>query len=195
MKKYSLFSFFIAIILLSGCSEDFQLQKSVFIEDVNYPGLPEYSEWGYNTFGAYIDRKVFASTESDLPGKIIVNKDTFHLILKGRSDYNTLILKFSVVGYSPADYPDLITLNDSTINLTGKACIVTLTDGYSPKKLTVTEGKLYFKRVQKLYVDRELTESIVSGTFNFKALNAGEPIAVSNGRFDLGVGYDNFFKY
>ena len=195
MKKQSLFLYFIGIILLSGCSEDYQLQKSVFINDVNNPGLPEYSEWGYNTFGAYIDRKVFASTESDLPGKIIVNKDTFHLILKGRSDYNTLILKFSVVGYSPADYPDLIALNDSVIDLKNPRCIVTLAYPNSSKKLTVSEGNLYIKRVQKLSVDRVLTESIVSGTFSFKTFIDGEPVAVSNGRFDLGIGYDNFFKY
>lgn len=195
MKKYSLFSFIIGIILLSGCSEDFQLQNSVFINDVNNPGLPEYSEWAYNTFGAYIDRTVFASTDNDLPGKIVVSKDTFNMILRGRSDNNTLILKFSIIGYSPADYPDLISLNDSVIDLKNPRCIVTLGSSNVSTKLAVSEGKLYFKRVQKLSVDRMLTESIVSGTFNFKTFIDGEPVAVSNGRFDLGIGYDNFFKY
>ena len=186
---------FIGIILLSGCSQDFQLQKSVFINDVNNPGLPEYSEWGYNTFGAYIDRTVFASTSEELPGKIVVNKDTFNLILKGRSGYEILTLKFSIVGYMPADYPDLISLNDSTFDLKSANCIVSLGNPNNSKKLAVSEGKLYFKRVQKLYVDKELTESIVSGTFNFKTILNGEPIAISNGRFDFGIGYDNFFKY
>ncbi|MDD4971982.1 MAG: hypothetical protein PHT07_21355 [Paludibacter sp.] len=195
MKKYSIVTLFIGIILLIGCSEDFQLQKSVFINDVNNPGLPEYSEWGYNTFGAYIDRTVFASTDNDLPGKIVVNKDTFNLILKGKSGYETLSLKFSIIGYSPADYPDLISLNDSIIDLKIARCIVTLGYPYNSKKLAISEGKLYFKRVQNLYVDKVLTETIVSGTFNFKTILDGEPVAISNGRFDLGIGYDNFFKY
>ena len=195
MKKYSIVTLIIGIILLCGCSEDFQLQKSVFINDVNNPGLPEYSEWGYNTFGAYIDRNVFASTNNDLPGKIVVNKDTFNLILKGEFGYETLSLKFSIVGYSPADYPILISLNDSIIDLKNAGCFVTFGYPYNSKRLTVSEGKLYFKRVQNLYVDKVLTGSIVSGTFNFKTYLNGEPVAVSNGRFDFGIGYDSFFKY
>ena len=193
MKKYSIF--LLSILFICGCSEDFRLQKSVFINDINNPGLPEYSEWGYNTFGAYIDWGVFISNSNELPVKIIVNKDTFNLLLKGRMNSEDLSLKFSIIGYSPVDYPDLISLNESTIDLTSNQCIVTMTDPLTSQKLNVNEGKLIFKRVQKLYVDKVLTESILSGTFEFKTIIKGEPIAFSNGRFDLGIGYDNFFKF
>jgi len=195
MGKYSILKLTILIMILSGCSQDFNLQKSVFINDVNNPGLPEYSEWGYNTFGAYIDREVFVSTENEQPAKIIVNKDTLNLLLKGKSDSETITLKFSIIGNVPADFVGLISLNDSTIDLTNSKCIVTLTKKLTSKRLTVYEGNLFFKRVQTLYVDKTLTESILSGTFNFKTIIDGEPIAFSNGRFDLGIGYDNFFKF
>jgi len=195
MKKYIFLPVLVVMLLAGGCSTDFNLEKSVFIEDINNPGLPEYSEWGYNTFGAYIDRKTFVSDLTDLPSKIIVNKDTFNFLLKGRSNSDDISLKFSVIGYSPADYTDLISLNDSTFNLTGKNCIITLTEPLSTKILTVYEGTLVFKRVQKLYVDKVLTESILSGTFNFKTFINAEPVSISNGRFDVGIGSENFYKF
>jgi len=194
MKKYAILTISILALLIGGCTEDFRLQNSIFINDINNPGLPEYSEWGYNTFGAYIDREVFASTNYELPAKIVVTKDTFNLMLKGKLNTEVVTLRFSIVGYSPVDYQGLITLNDSTVDLTAKNCFVTMTDPVSTTRLQVYEGKLFFKRVQKLYVDKELTESILSGTFNFKTLRNGEPISISNGRFDVGVGSDNFFK-
>ena len=195
MKKYIFLPVLVVMLLAGGCSQDFNLEKSVFIEDINNPGLPEYSEWGYNTFGAYIDRKTFVSDLTDLPSKIIVNKDTFNFLLKGRSNSDDISLKFSVIGYSPADYTDLISLNDSTFNLTGKNCIITLTEPLSTKILTVYEGTLVFKRVQKLYVDKVLTESILSGTFNFKTFINAEPVSISSGRFDVGIGSENFYKF
>jgi len=195
MKKYIFLPVLVVMLLAGGCSTDFNLEKSVFIEDINNPGLPEYSEWGYNTFGAYIDRKTFVSDLTDLPSKIIVNKDTFNFLLKGRSNSDDISLKFSVIGYSPADYTDLISLNDSTFNLTGKNCIITLTEPLSTKILTVYEGTLVFKRVQKLYVDKVLTESILSGTFNFKTFINAEPVSISGGRFDVGIGSENFYKF
>lgn len=195
MKKYIILPLIILVLIISGCSDDYQLQKSVFIADVNNPGLPIYSEWGYNTFGAYIDRKPFISNNSDLPAKIIVNKDTFNLILKGTIDYQSATLKFSILGYSPTAYTDLVSLNDSTIDLTSNKCIVTLTRDTTIRRLYVFEGELTFKRAQSLYVDKELAESILSGTFKFKTFIDREPIAISNGRFDFGIGYENFYNY
>jgi len=196
MKKQIYLPIFLFLLILGACtSEDVQLEKSIFIEDVNNPGLPIYSEWGYNTFGAYIDRKVFISNDFDLPAKIIVNSDTLTLILKGTLKSEMATLKFTLIGYSPADYPDLVSFNNSTIDLTSDKCIITLTTYSKTLALDVFDGKIFFKRVQNLYVDKEQTESILSGTFNFKTFIDGEPIAVSNGRFDLGIGYGNFYNY
>jgi hypothetical protein len=195
MKKYTILAIMLLGLLLGGCTQDFRLENSIFIEDMNNPGLPEYSEWGYNSFGAYVDREIFASNSVELPAKIIITKDTFNFLLKGVLNKNVTTLRFSIIGYAPAAYPGLITLNDSTFDLTGKNCLVTLTDKFSTTRLQVFEGKLVFKRVQKLNVDKTMTESILSGTFNFKTFDNGEPIAVTNGRFDVGVGDDNFFKF
>ena len=195
MKSPSLFFLSILFIFSGGCSTDYQLHRSVFINDKNNPGLPEYSEWGYNTFGTYIDRKVFVSDEYNQPGKIIINNDSCHLLLSGRSNTENISLEFAFKGYSPADYSGLISLNNTTFDLKGKDCIVLLNDSKGSRKLTVYEGSLFFKRVQKLYVDKVLTESILSGTFDFKTIINGEPVTFSNGRFDLGIGNDNFFKF
>ena len=84
MKTIRFIPLIILFTLLLACekAEDYSLSQTIFIEDSYYPGLPIYSEWGYNTFGAYIDRKPFISTDYDLPVKIIVNTDTLHMILR-----------------------------------------------------------------------------------------------------------------
>jgi len=201
MKRYfsatSLILIILAIFMISCSSEQdtFSLKKSIFIADPENPGLPIYSEWGYNTFGAYIDRNVFVSGDNDLPIKIIVNSDTLNILLKGTMDGKFASIKFSFIGYPLADYPDLKTLNDSIINMKSNKCIVVLTRENSSETLKIIEGKFHFKRTQDLYVDKVYTKSIISGVFSFKTFFDKEPVAISNGRFDLGIGYENFYNY
>ncbi len=181
-------------LLLTGCSIN-SLNDSTFIEDRNNPGLPEYSEWGFNTFGAYIDRSAYVSAYDVMPAKIIVSADTFQLRLNGQWKGSPLTLKFSLKGYNPTNYSSLTSLNDSRFNLVDKNYKVTMIYLGNTQVLNVYEGELYFKRVQLLYVDKESTETILSGTFMFKTHFADEPVTISSGRFDLGIGFDNFYKF
>lgn len=197
--KTSRFIYLLMLIPIGLCScakmEEFNLSGTVFIEDPYYPGLPVNSEWGYNTFGAYIDRKPFVSTTEDLPVKIIVNGDTLHFTLRGRMGTQDVDLKFSIKGYSPATYFDLTDLDNQTINLKESGRAVTLKIGGVTTFLNLIEGELTIKRVQRLYVDEEPTRTIISGEFNLKTFLDNEPIAISYGRFDLGIGYENFYNY
>lgn len=184
-------------LAISSCAkmEDFNLSGTVFIEDPYYPGLPIYSEWGYNTFGAYIDRKPFISTTDDLPVKIIVNTDTLHLILRGRMGSENVDLKISIKGLAPATYSDLTGLENTTFNLKEPGRAVSLKIGNLTTVLTLIEGELQVTKVQRLYVDEEPTRTIMSGYLNLKTFLNNEPIAISHGRFDLGIGYENFYNY
>ncbi len=175
--------------------EDFNLSGTIFIQDPYYPGLPIYSEWGYNTFGAYIDRKPFISTQEDIPAKIIVNPDTLNLILRGRMGYEPVDLKFSLKGYSPATNFDLTGLDSITIDLKDPGNSVSLKIGDKTNRLTIIEGELKIVRVQRLFVDEEAMRTIMSGKFNFKTFLNSEPVAISYGRFDLGIGYENFYNF
>ncbi len=198
MKSYTfLFFSLIFSFLFFSCEkmDDFELSQTVFIEDPYYPGLPIYSEWGYNTFGAYIDRRPFVSTNYDLPVKIIVNSDMLHMNLRGVMDGQEVDLKFSVKGYSPASHYDLTGLNNTTIDLKESGRQVFLKLGDHNRELELIEGELRFERVQLLYVDEDLTRTIVSGYFQLKTFLKGEPIAISHGRFDFGIGYENFYNY
>ncbi|MDD2284998.1 MAG: hypothetical protein PHQ11_06330 [Paludibacter sp.] len=188
-------SIIVAVSLTSCEMADFELSKSVFIEDYDYPGLPIYSEWGYNTFGMYIDRGVFVSSGDVFPAKIIVNPDTFNITFSGRYNYNPASLRISVIGYVPIDYPELVKLNDSILDLKASNCIVTLKYGNESKKLNIIQGNIKFKRVQNLFVDKEFAKTILSGTIEFKTFLNNEPVAITNGRFDLGIGYENFYYY
>ena len=195
MKKY-IVSALLGVLILVGCKDmDYDLQQSVFIEDPVYPGLPEYSEWGYNTFGVYIDRKPFTSNNRDLPAKIIVNEDTLNLQLTGTMDNEKIMMKFSFVGYPIADYDGLTELNDKTFDLTSNRCIVSMTRNNIPETLDVFEGTFSVKSVQNLVLDGELAKSILSGRFNFKTFINKEPTVIANGRFDLGIGYNIFFNF
>lgn len=187
----------IVALLLSSCmtEDSYTLSKPVFIQDTEYPGLPIYSEWGYNTFGVYIDGQAFTSTYSLLPLKVIVNSDTLHLIFKGEMGGSFESLKFSFVGYPLASFSDFKTLNKTTIDLKTANCIVTLANNNTSEVLRITEGKFQFLRVQDLYVDKVFTKTIISGRFNFKTFFGNEPTSISYGRFDIGVGEDNFFNY
>jgi hypothetical protein len=198
MKAFKLFLILLTVATVAvSCkkSEDFALSETIFINDPYYPGLPIYSEWGYNTFGAYIDRKPFISTQAELPAKILVNGDTLHLILKGRMSSQPVELRISIKGYAPADYFELVSLNQTTINLKDPGRALKLKIGNQQYDLSIIEGEILFNKVQKLYVDEEPTKSIISGYFRFKTFLDDEPIAVSNGRFDLGIGYDTFYNY
>jgi hypothetical protein len=198
MKKARIIHFLIALqFLISSCEkmEDFSLSETIFIEDPYTPGLPVYSEWGYNTFGAYIDRKPFISGNYELPSKVIVNTDTLHLILRGMMGGNEIDLKFSLKGYSPATHYELIQLDNSVINLKEACRTVTLKIRDEVSELELIEGELEVKRVQRLYVDEELTRTIMSGQFRLKTFLNNEPVSVSFGRFDLGIGYENFYNF
>lgn len=198
MKKLKITYLLISFLVISiSCDklDDFNLSSTIFIEDQYYPGLPIYSEWGYNTFGAYIDRKVFVSTSDDLPVKVIVNPDTVHMIFRGRMGSYPVDLKFSIKGFSPETYYDLTLLDDTIINLKENGRAVSLKIGNETTELNLIEGELIIKKVQRLYVDEELSRSIMSGYFNLKTFLNNEPISISQGRFDFGVGYENFYYY
>ena len=198
MKALQILSVAITILLMGqACQkmDDFFLSGTVFIEDPYYPGLPIYSEWGYNTFGAYIDREPFVSNIGDIPVKVIVNTDTLRMILKGRMGDQEVDLTFSVKGFSPETYYDLTVMDDTIINLKEIGRAVTMKIGDETIDLELIEGELTINRVQRLSVDEELTRTIMSGYFQLKTFLDNEPIAISQGRFDLGIGYENFYNY
>lgn len=183
-------------MVLASCSkmDDFSLSETVFIEDPYYPGLPIYSEWGYNTFGAYIDRSPFVSTSVDLPVKVIVNSDTLNLNMRGRMGSQNVDLRFAIKGFSPLNYFDLTMLDNTTINLKDPGRAVVLIIGDQTTELEIIEGELIISRVQRLYLDEVPTKTIMSGYFQLKTFLKNEPIAISHGRFDLGIGYENFYN-
>lgn len=195
MKK--IMAIIAATLLIWGCDSSNSLYDSIYIFDDEHTDLPAYTEWGYNTFGAYYDRDVFISG-SNTPGKILVkdNKTVFSLAGHVTGDYYTdwnLTLKFVLSGYSPAKYDDLVSLNDSTINLTDPKVKVCIFADYVEDTVQVLSGELNIKRVQHLFVDKKSVEAILSGYFDLRVIKGVSPITISNGRFDVGIGNNNFY--
>ncbi len=199
MNKNSYLLFVLILsISLSSCMKDMELEQSVFIADPEYPGLPQYSEWGYNTFGAYYDREIFVSNDIEIPLKVIVTTDTTTFSFKGQkgSGYygnSTMAVKFIVPGFYPRNYADLLVLNDSIVDInTSGGDIKIYIDG-NLVEATILNGNIDFNRVQRLIVDAEQVQLIASGYFFFQVIINDEPISISNGRFDIGIGASNFF--
>lgn len=203
MRK-NLIKLFISVVILSvSCSKEYELNKSVFIPDRDFPDLPAYTERGYNTFGAYYDRELFLYDDNTVPVKVINTGGKTSFTLKGHKG-NTgyysgtssqMSLSFGLHGFLPDSYSDLIALNDTIINLQDSLCQVSLLIDNAEPNVRILNGSLNFKRAQNLIVDKEQVEVILSGTFEFQALIDNEPISITSGRFDVGVGTGNFFRY
>jgi len=205
MKKTFILLILTAALFFTACSDDAELQRSVFISDEDYPNLPAYTEWGYNTFGAYYDRELFIYNVYEVPAKVVNTEGTTSFILNGTRglyyyyDYNagnnSMSVSFDLIGFLPQAYTDLVVLNDSVIDLMNPDCRVMVTMNGQKYQEEIIGGTLHFKRVQNLLVDKKQVEVILSGTFEYQALNNDVPFSVSQGRFDVAVGKDNFYRY
>ncbi len=204
MKNYIIHIAFGALLLMAACSKETELKKSVFIPDTDFPDLPAYSEWGYNTFGAYYDRELFIYTENDVPAKIINTGGKTSFLLKGQKrsaqysyDYDpvNMSISFDLYGFQPNTFSDLLALHDTTIDLTGPNFKMIVTIDTVKHEEQIMSGTLKFIRAQQLMVDKNQVEVILSGEFGYTALVDEEPISITLGRFDVGIGEDNFFKY
>jgi hypothetical protein len=193
----------IAIILIFvSCKKENDLKKTITVYDSEFTDLPEYSEWGYNTFGAYYDREVFISTDEKVPAKVILTDSILSFVLEGRkgnSYYddgsNGMKMTFNIKGFTPGNYTDMKILNDTVFNLKDTTYKVLVTIDTTVYTANILSGQLFIKRARNLLVDNKQVEVILSGYFDFKALINGSPVTISEGRFDVGIGPDNFYIY
>lgn len=208
MRKLIILCVGSGFLLFTACSKETELAKSVFIPDKDHPELPAYTEWGYNTFGAYFDREIFANNDNKVPAKVIntggrttitfkgqVGIDNYYSSYWSNSAYAAVSMTFDLPGISPQVYADLISLNNTTIDLTSLQSGVSITIDTITYACTVLNGSLIIKKAQNLIVDKKPVEVILSGVFEFQAIIRDEPVSITLGRFDVGIGNDNFFKY
>lgn len=199
--KTNMFPLLIICCSLWACSEETELRKSIFFPDPEFPELPEYSEWGYNTFGAYYDREPFISNDKEVPLKVIQREEKTSFVFTGQKGllYNPisdpLSLAIIVSGSQAESYSDLMKFHNTTLQLADPALTVVVMQGPHADTVDVLQGEFQFLRAQFLLVDQKPREVILSGIFAFQAIVNGVPIAITNGRFDVGVHADNFFRY
>jgi hypothetical protein len=209
MKKLHAF-IIVAAILICSCKKDNDLRRSIFLSDPGDYSLPAYSEWGYNTFGAYIDREIFVSNNDAVPAKFVCAADTASFIIDGTYNnflqrnetgyysayrYPRMIMTFKFSGFSVETYSGLVVLNDTVFDLSmpeNKLSITIDSINYTP---VVLSGQVYFKRAQLLIVDKIEVQTILSGNFEMKILLDNMPLTISEGRFDMGINNYNFYRY
>jgi hypothetical protein len=193
MKTSKVTGFLFLLALFGGCVIDDDLHRTIFIRDKQYRDLPKYSEWGYNTFGAFMNDDVFVSGDDYWYPASISTSDTsmtisFHGEKRSKEmDTTDMTLSFVIPRYSPRDARYLLSLNDEVFDLINSSSTVLIMSDTTIFPVTISSGELRFTRVQNLLVDNNPEETILSGTFEFQGLMNGDPVSVSNGRFDVGV--------
>lgn len=196
MKQQFIITLTIILLIATGCDYhvDYLITESVFIEDAENPGLPIYSERGYNSFGVYWGLQPWTTGRGHDPSKIVVKENTCHIYLSGSiMDEIPYTLVLSLPDYIPTDYTALLSLDKRSYDLTGTDCALSLLWGNTPCKLEILDGEFHVKRAQYLHIDKKLQGSVLSGTFSFKATVDGKPATFSNGRFDMRFGEENFY--
>jgi hypothetical protein len=192
MKINYVIRFLLFSAIMASCGDDGDLHRTIFIRDKDYRDLPQYSEWGYNTFGAYINDEVFISGTRWDPALLSTDNQTMILSFYGEKissekDTTNLMLSFSIPRNSPHDGQYLMALNDTVIDLTNPSTRILIYSDTYTYPIDVSSGELHFRRVQNLLVDNNPEETILSGTFEFEGLMNGNPVSVTHGRFDVGV--------
>lgn len=196
MKNNIIYPLLLSMLIFGACSKEAGLEKTIFFPDPDYPELPKYSEWGYNTFGAFYDRQAFVSTNNIVPLKVIVKDGATTFRFSGRLEgYRDMSILFVLPDYTPSVYTDLMDLNGKTIDLKSNENTVVIKIDNLEQPVALLNGNLDFVKVQNLYVDKVAEEVILSGEFEFQIVLDDEPFTVSRGRFDMGVSYDNFFVF
>jgi len=198
LNKMKKLIYILLIPVLFACSKEHDLNETVYIADPSAEGLPIYSENGYNSFGCYIDRKVFRSSNDIIPVKILIKDNSTIVVLDGvGSDFNnskiTLTFKFNDKVFKK--YGDFSQWRDKTFDLKEENIDVYWSEVDKNTPLQLLGGEIEFKRVLELSVDNEPEEIILSGTFLIKALINDVPTTFSEGRFDLGINNNNFYVY
>jgi len=191
MNKQLIF-ILLTLCVAFACDDESTLEGSLYVPDYENPGLPKYSELGYNTFGAYYDRQSFRSS-TVVPVKVIVTEGVTSFTLIGYMESHEVSLSIEMADFLPDDFTDLLELHNTTLDLTDESYTVIIENDGVEQEAEILNGTFHFKRTQNLVVDKELFGVILSGTFEFQAIIDGEPITVSNGRFDVSVNENNFY--
>lgn len=192
---FNLFLWMLVLVIATGCAEDFdyRIANSVFIEDNESPGLPIYSEKGYNSFGVYWGLTPLTTQRPHDQSIILVKNDSCHIRFSGSTGQYPYTLQVSLPGYTPKTFNDLLSLQDQKFDLSKSECAIFLFLDNRPIDFEVKEGSFTVKRTQNMYIDKELQGVVLSGIFSFKANVDGIPVTFSNGRFDMRFGGENFF--
>lgn len=187
---------------MTACSKS-DFKETQYISDPDFPGLPIYSEMGYNTFGAYINEQVFSvlSYGSNRPFYLVADRECLTLTLYGWREGTNLNMVFTFpidTTYHLEDYHSLLALDGKTftIDTTPTSCNVRFEGYYAPEIDSIYSGYIKFEKVQQVLVDKTDAEVVVSGKFQFRAFTPnGIRMDVTGGRFDLGVDNTNFVNF
>ena len=196
MKK--ILGFYLALICLTACEKDDYKASPVD------PRLPELSESGENTAGAYIDGYAWLAdlpflaeepdlkiySQSDSPGALLLLTNGFQII-ENRLTQKDIGFYLSNITMRNRFY--LLSLKDTVITLDGidNYGMLIVNSAATSDTIKFGNGKLYIREVRPNFAD----DVVFSGTFGFDFKTNGLNHTVYSGRFDYLVKSRNYFYY
>ncbi|MBP5589751.1 MAG: hypothetical protein J6X26_04370 [Bacteroidales bacterium] len=140
-----------------------------------------------------------------MPGKILVQDGNTSFILTGylrNPERKKISVSFTFLNMEFDKYEDLLSLDNLSFDLSDTtSCRVTVEkneeEGEGGEDLYVEKasGFITFKKAQRLIVDKEMVEIILAGEFELQVIMNDKPSKFTDGRFDIGVGKYNFFRF
>ncbi|MCW3804412.1 hypothetical protein [Plebeiibacterium marinum] len=184
----------LTLFVIACTTDELYLEDSIVISDPEIPSLPIYSELGYNTFGVRYNRESITGNSYDYPLTVMVENGATSLIFKGSQSYSNKFTFTFKLSEAMASREALLTLGGKKYNLDSDNIAVSLVENNEEKSLEIISGEFEIKNAQKMLVDDEEKGVILSGVFQFQAKVDGEPASFSYGRFDVVIGYSNFYN-
>jgi hypothetical protein len=186
-------------LFIGGCYRDTpeqDLEKPVFINDVNNPGLPVASELGYNTFGAYYNSKIWISSKTQnyvSPDDMLTigtTEDSTVIHLEGIDYANQpLEVAFLITKHVIVNDDDLASFGKRSFDLKGDSVKIRI----GGMVINVQSGSINFSSVRSLILNREKMGTILSGTFEMTGMLNGNKVELKKGRFDFLVKSQPYF--
>lgn len=198
-------TYIILLLVLTSCYVD---DESSFISDPFDPRMPQYSEEGANTAGAYINnypwvarKRIISSIFSSRPNAVgtmsifdsLATNGTFMAFQGGDIFINESAVNCSVGlflgGINLSSQDDLFQLEGNVIELDGDVSFGQLIFDNNFDSINYDQvgvGTLYIRRVERVDSHVEL-----SGTFGFSIIS-DEEHSVFSGRFDYKVYPEQF---
>lgn len=203
MKRIAFVSLSLMMFFGTSCVNE-KFCEVQWVADADDCNLPAETESGYNTFGAYINGKVFSSKDMTFVEHGLYTSDNELKLFFQKPDWRTRddgdyanygdSLVFCFNHKHIDNFEQLVDLDGLKIDFSQQGSVALRFASVTRRRevnIDVEKGELFFRRVQRMHFDGEVSKVVLSGNFFISgtAVVSGQKqrIEITDGRFDISV--------